>query len=60
VIRYCIDWSEQRHHFAGVAGRSLLRRFTDLGWVRRSSTSRAVQVTEAGRQGMRETLGLRD
>ena len=55
VIRYCIDWSEQRHHLAGVVGRSLLRRFTDLGWVRRSPTSRAVLVTETGRRGMQNS-----
>lgn len=36
VVRYCIDWSEQRHHLAGALGRGLRDRLTELGWIRRS------------------------
>jgi DNA-binding transcriptional ArsR family regulator len=53
LVRYCVDWSEQRHHLAGALGRGLLDRVTELGWIRRSETSRAVRLTDAGRAGLR-------
>ena len=59
VVRYCVDWSEQRHHLAGALGRGLLDKLTGLGWTRRSSASRAVQLTDAGRRGLSDTFGIR-
>jgi DNA-binding transcriptional ArsR family regulator len=58
LIRYCVDWSEQRHHLAGALGAALLTRLTDMDWVRRSPTSRAVHVTDDGRAGLAATLGV--
>ncbi len=58
LVRYCMDWSEQRHHLAGALGAGLLTRLVDLGWLRRSPTSRAVQVTDEGRRGLTRTLGI--
>ncbi len=52
AIRYCVDWSEQRHHLSGGLGRALLRRLSELDWLRRASGSRAVTLTEAGRRGL--------
>jgi DNA-binding transcriptional ArsR family regulator len=57
LIRYCVDWSEQRHHLAGALGAALLDHMGDLGWLRRSPTSRAVHVTEAGCAGLAGTFG---
>ena len=47
LMRYCVDWSEQRHHLAGALGRGLLDRATELRWIRRAEATRAVQVTDA-------------
>lgn len=58
LIRYCLDWSEQRHHLAGALGAALLCRFEELDWVRRSPRSRAVHLTASGRAGLAETFGL--
>jgi DNA-binding transcriptional ArsR family regulator len=58
LIRYCVDWSEQRHHLAGSLGAALAERMFDLGWVTRARTSRAVHVTDDGRRGLREAFGL--
>jgi DNA-binding transcriptional ArsR family regulator len=58
LIRYCVDWSEQRHHLAGALGAAIAARTLELGWIRRARTGRAVHVTDAGRDGLRETFGL--
>jgi DNA-binding transcriptional ArsR family regulator len=58
VIRYCVDWSEQRHHLAGAVGRQLLSRLTDMGWIRPSEATRAVRVTEVGRAGLRDLFAV--
>jgi DNA-binding transcriptional ArsR family regulator len=57
-VRYCVDWSEQRHHLAGALGARLLHRFEELGWIERRASSRAVNVTAAGARGLDEALGL--
>lgn len=57
-IRYCVDWSEQRHHLAGGLGRALLDRLVGFDWVRRAEHSRAVEITEAGHRGLRETFDI--
>jgi ribosomal protein S19E (S16A) len=58
LIRYCVDWSEQRHHLSGALGRGLLDRLIELGWVRRSGGSRAVKITETGQSGLDEAFGI--
>ena len=58
LIRYCVDWSEQRHHLAGGLGAAIAQRTFELGWVTRARSGRAVQVTDAGRAGLHETFGL--
>ncbi|MEA2669827.1 MAG: hypothetical protein QOG45_47 [Chloroflexota bacterium] len=59
LIRYCLDWSEQRHHLAGSLGAAIARSLLDRAWIRRGRVSRAVQLTEAGRDGLAAGLGLR-
>lgn len=58
LIRYCVDWSEQRHHLAGALGAALADRLFGLRWIRRADRGRAVFVTKAGAAGLRETFGL--
>jgi DNA-binding transcriptional ArsR family regulator len=58
LIRYCVDWSEQRHHLAGSLGAALAARMFDLGWVNRARHSRAVHVTEDGREGLKRSFGF--
>jgi DNA-binding transcriptional ArsR family regulator len=59
LVRYCVDWSEQRHHLAGLLGRSILDRFLAAGWVRRREHGRSVQVTRSGEAVLASSLGLR-
>lgn len=58
LIRYCIDWSEQRHHLAGALGAAVLTRLVGLGWVRRPTVGRAVYLTESGRRGLEDEFAV--
>jgi DNA-binding transcriptional ArsR family regulator len=58
LIRYCVDWSEQRHHLAGSLGAALTTRMIDLGWVRKADRSRAVHVSHKGFDGLRDNFGV--
>jgi DNA-binding transcriptional ArsR family regulator len=56
LIRYCVDWSEQRHHLAGALGAALAARLFELGWISHGRTRRTVVVTELGQQSLAETF----
>lgn len=58
LVRYCVDWSEQRHHLAGALGAAVAERLLALDWVRRAPRGRAVTVTPDGERGLREAFGL--
>jgi hypothetical protein len=59
LIRYCVDWTEQRHHLSGAVGRGLLDRLSELGWIRRADHSRALTITEPGQAGLAQTFRIR-
>jgi DNA-binding transcriptional ArsR family regulator len=52
LIRYCIDWSEQRHHLGGKLGAALLDRMLELEWVEPAASHRALRITDDGRAGL--------
>jgi DNA-binding transcriptional ArsR family regulator len=58
IVRYCVDWSEQRHHLSGALGRGLLDRLLEMDWIRRADAGRAVRITDAGVDGLRTMLGV--
>ena len=58
TVRYCVDWSEQRHHVAGSLGRALLDRALSDRWIVRASRGRAVHVTRRGRDALRDSFDL--
>ncbi len=53
LIRYCLDWTEQRHHLAGALGASLADRLFELDWQRHTPQRRAVQLTRRPRRTQR-------
>lgn len=48
----CFDWSERRDHLAGSLATSLLDQSLARGWLRRTTGSRALQLTPPGAQAL--------
>jgi DNA-binding transcriptional ArsR family regulator len=67
TARACVDWSERRPHIGGALGAALLSELLDRNWVTpapvrtgaRSTRGRVLRVTDAGRAGLRDQLGVR-
>ncbi|GAB2739071.1 winged helix-turn-helix domain-containing protein [Amycolatopsis magusensis] len=59
VAKACLDWTERRSHLAGAAGAFVCGYLLDRVWVKRIGSGRAVRVTPAGSDALRELLGLR-
>ena len=58
MARQCLDWTERQHHLAGPLGVQFMHLLCDKGWLRRSTTSRAMQVTPKGWAGLKAELGI--
>lgn len=58
LIRYCVDWSEQRHHLAGSLGAAVCTRMFELRWIKRAPRGRAVFITDGGVDGLRDAFGV--
>ena len=54
----CLDWSERRYHLKGLVGGRILDRLFELGWLKRVSNSRALQLTSSGRAGLSELFQI--
>jgi DNA-binding transcriptional ArsR family regulator len=62
----CVDWSERRPHIGGALGAALLDALLQRRWVARApqregaraTRGRVLRVTDAGRAGLREQLGV--
>jgi len=52
----CLDWSERRYHLKGLVGARIFDRLLELGWLKRVSDSRALQLTSSGSAGLFETF----
>lgn len=56
ALRPCLDWSERRPHLAGHLAAALACRCFEMDWVRRRKDSRAVILTDEGREVLEATL----
>lgn len=52
MARRCLDWTERRPHIAGALGAALMQHFLEEGWLARVRESRALRVTQKGRQSL--------
>ena len=53
-----IDWSERYQHISGTFGMAFAGHLLELGWIVRAPNSRAVWVTEVGREKLLEVFGI--
>jgi DNA-binding transcriptional ArsR family regulator len=58
LLRFCVDWSEQRHHLAGGLGAAVLTGLERARWIARRPHDRAVTVTDLGWEQLGDRLGL--
>jgi hypothetical protein len=59
LLKFCLDWSEQRHHLAGALGAELAAALERQGWLEpRVPGNRALRVTGAGRTQLHQRLGI--
>jgi DNA-binding transcriptional ArsR family regulator len=58
LLRFCLDWTEQRHHLAGRLGADLFNAFTTAGWITRAPHTRALHLTPAGEDALARRLGM--
>jgi len=58
VVRYCVDWTETRHHLAGQVGCALRDHALISGWIEPMPGSRALRITPNGAAGIARTFGL--
>jgi hypothetical protein len=56
--RQCLDWSERRHHVAGVVGATIADLAFANGWIERARERRVLLVTSKGQSALRKHLGL--
>lgn len=54
----CLDWSERRHHLGGALGKALLERLLELNWVQRAPKTRAIKITNEGKNGLKEIFSI--
>jgi DNA-binding transcriptional ArsR family regulator len=58
IIRYCVDWTETRHHLAGQVGCALRNHALSAHWIEPRPGSRALRITPDGAAGIKKTFGL--
>lgn len=57
LIRYCVDWSEQRPHVGGALGAGILQMLLERDWISRGN-GRAILTTPTGRQALMANFGI--
>lgn len=57
--RQCLDWSERKPHLAGALGAAVADLAFKHGWIKRTSSRRAIRVTQKGRQALSDHFGVK-
>ncbi|QBD76275.1 ArsR family transcriptional regulator [Ktedonosporobacter rubrisoli] len=58
LVKCCRDWTEHRWHVGGALGAALLAQFIKRGWVEKQEGTRAVTITDEGKQQLQVLFGL--
>ena len=57
-VRGCLDWTERQAHIGGGLGAAWLEHCFAKSWVARIKGTRALRVSQLGRQAFRDLLGF--
>lgn len=58
LARQCLDWTERFHHIGGLLGAQLMVRLSELGWLKYSRETRAVEITPKGIAELKQKLDV--
>lgn len=58
MIPYHVDWTARKSHIAGPFALALAKRLLALGWIKKGTIHRSIEVTEKGKQGFKEEFLL--
>jgi DNA-binding transcriptional ArsR family regulator len=58
LLRFCVDWTEQRHHLSGALGAAIAAACLDAGWVARRPGMRDVTLTDEGAAALATALDV--
>ncbi len=58
LLKFCLDWTEQRHHLSGALGAALMTAFLKAGWIVRRHGPREIGLTSDGVMVLRDYLGI--
>lgn len=60
LLKFCLDWSEQRHHLGGALGAALAKVMRDRGWFEyRKPGQRVLRLTDKGARALWDYLGVK-
>jgi DNA-binding transcriptional ArsR family regulator len=54
----CPDWTERRPHLGGALGAALWTTFMERGWAIKQQGTRAISITDVGKQHLYEQFGI--
>lgn len=55
--KLCLDWTERKHHMSGPLGTAILQRSLQAHWLERRTGSRALTMTDNGRDAFERLFG---
>lgn len=58
AVKFCLDWTERRHHLSGPLATVLMQHALDAGWLVRNRSSRALAITHRGYDIFEQAFGL--
>ena len=59
MVKFCLDWTERRHHISGFLGAALMQKSLSMKWLERRRGSRALTITPLGFDALEYLFGLK-
>lgn len=56
--KFCLDWTERRHHISGPLATAIMQKFLEAHWLERRTGSRALNITAEGLDVLECQFGL--